>query len=607
LSLIFIFFFLLFKGVCLSAMYLYFFRYMTRTTDPNPVEPFQEPERELSQRLRAALDQAVATVAQQFETETDLIVPKEEDLTDTSSEEGSDMAEQEQPLNSYGRPASGGLEPSIVRPPVQENFEIKSSTINMVQNSIQFYGKDHEDPSHHIAAFLELCCTFSITGASDDAIRLRLFPFSLRDRAKSWLKSLPAGSIRTWEQMAQLFVNKYFPPEKTAKLKNRIMTFRQDDDESLHIAWERFRDLLIDVPHHGMEKKDLVNIFYQGLDAITQDRLDVYAGGDFGSQTPTEAYNLIEKAAQKSSSRINRGSKFLCPPTTQSRQGTVSVNAVNAVDTYSLLTTQIEALSTKFDRIGSNAPAYDPSQAPFSCDQCGISHEPGVCEQGGAAIQSQEEVNYTSNQNRPPYNPYSETYNSGWRDHPNFSWKDDSGKQNASGSQQRAPAPQQGRGQNNQTRASEPQRNQRYPSQNQGQQRSYPNNSQERRGQGETRVQPYSPIVVGNDFNPVGAGSNAQPQSQGEGSSNQRLEEMMAQLVTSTNNTNQLVEQRLQRSDERFAAHEAEMRSQKASIQAIEKQVGQLAKMLSERPQGGLPSNTETNPRGEGNRAPPPA
>jgi hypothetical protein len=105
----------------------------------------------------------------------------------------------------------------------------------------------------------------------------------------------------------------------------------------------------------------------------------------------------------------------------------------------------------------------------------------------------------------------------------------------------------------------------------------------------------------------MGAGSNAQPQSQGEGSSNQRLEEMMAQLITSTNNTNQLVEQRLQRSDERFAAHETEMRSQKASIQAIEKQVGHLARMLSERPQGGLPSNTETNPRGEGNRAPPPA
>ena len=43
------------------------------------------------------------------------------------------------------------------------------------------------------------------------------------------------------------------------------------------------------------------------------------------------------------------------------------------------------------------------------------------------------------------------------------------------------------------------------------------------------------------------------------------------------------------------------MQSQKASIQTIENQVGQLAKMLSERPQGSLPGNTEPNPRGHVN------
>ena len=36
---------------------------------------------------------------------------------------------------------------------------------------------------------------FIVNGVIDVAIRLRLFSFSLKDKAKSWLNSLPAGSI----------------------------------------------------------------------------------------------------------------------------------------------------------------------------------------------------------------------------------------------------------------------------------------------------------------------------------------------------------------------------------------------------------------------------
>ncbi|XP_022003438.1 uncharacterized protein LOC110900888 [Helianthus annuus] len=75
----------------------------------------------------------------------------------------------------------------------------------------------------------------------------------------------------------------------------------------------------------------------------------------------------------------------------------------------------------------------------------------------------------------------------------------------------------------------------------------------------------------------------------------------MAQLLNNSNNANQISEKRYQQHEERFMAQEGEMRSQKASIQTIENQVGQLAKMLSERPQGSLPGNTEPNPRGHVN------
>ena len=36
-----------------------------------------------------------------------------------------------------------------------------------------------------------------------------------------------------------------------------------------------------------------------------------------------------------------------------------------------------------------------------------------------------EQVNVVDNFKRPNPNPYSQTYNSGWRNHPNFSWRND--------------------------------------------------------------------------------------------------------------------------------------------------------------------------------------
>ena len=55
----------------------------------------------------------------------------------------------------------------------------------------------------HLGTFLEICDTMKMNGVLEDAIRLRLFPFSLKDRARGWLQSVQSGSITTWEDLAQ--------------------------------------------------------------------------------------------------------------------------------------------------------------------------------------------------------------------------------------------------------------------------------------------------------------------------------------------------------------------------------------------------------------------
>ena len=82
------------------------------------------------------------------------------------------------------------------KPPIQaNNFELKPSYVNMIQNSVQFHGLPREDLNLHIAYFLDICDMFRVNDVSDDAIKLRLFIFSLKDRAREWLNSLPARSI----------------------------------------------------------------------------------------------------------------------------------------------------------------------------------------------------------------------------------------------------------------------------------------------------------------------------------------------------------------------------------------------------------------------------
>jgi len=113
----------------------------------------------------------------------------------------------------------------------------------MVQQS-QFGGILLEDPNLHLSVFLEVCDTLKPNGVSTDVICLRLLPFSLKDKMRVWLHSLPPGCIMTWDELTKVFLAKFFPPSKTASLPNQIITFSQKEDEMLNEAWEQLKDLL---------------------------------------------------------------------------------------------------------------------------------------------------------------------------------------------------------------------------------------------------------------------------------------------------------------------------------------------------------------------------
>ncbi|KAG7559398.1 Retrotransposon gag domain [Arabidopsis thaliana x Arabidopsis arenosa] len=115
----------------------------------------------------------------------------------------------------------------IVPPPVQNNnFEIKSGLISMIQGN-KFHGLPLEDPLDHLDNFDRLCSLTKINGVSEDSFKLRLFPFSLGDKAHHWEKTLPAGSITSWDDCKKAFLTKFFSNSRTARLRNEISSFTQ--------------------------------------------------------------------------------------------------------------------------------------------------------------------------------------------------------------------------------------------------------------------------------------------------------------------------------------------------------------------------------------------
>ena len=101
------------------------------------------------------------------------------------------------PLKDYAVPSQAEPHNSIAAPAIARNdFELKPSLLSAVQQN-QFSGAPTDDPNLHLSVFVQYADTVKANGVNPEAIRLRLFPFSLRDRARAWLQSLPSNAITT--------------------------------------------------------------------------------------------------------------------------------------------------------------------------------------------------------------------------------------------------------------------------------------------------------------------------------------------------------------------------------------------------------------------------
>jgi hypothetical protein len=84
--------------------------------------------------------------------------------------------------------------PSCLRLPdvMTAHYEIKPSTI---QSLPSFLGLSNENPYNFLIEFQTIYSTIKMVGITEDTLRMRLFPFSLKEKVKHWFQSLAPESI----------------------------------------------------------------------------------------------------------------------------------------------------------------------------------------------------------------------------------------------------------------------------------------------------------------------------------------------------------------------------------------------------------------------------
>ncbi|XP_057999087.1 uncharacterized protein LOC131177925 [Hevea brasiliensis] len=186
----------------------------------------------------------------------------------------------------------------------------------------------------------------------------------------------------------------------------------QYNGETLHKYWERFKKLCASCPYHQISDQLLFQYFYEGLLPTDRSMIDAASGGAFIDKTPEAARNLIANMATNSlqfSTRCEAPQKRVSEASHSSLENQIA----NLTSLVSQLVVDNVQQVKKYEICSLQGHAIDMCLT--------LQDEPSeqVCAMGGFLRQPQRR-----------YDSYSNTYNRGWRDHPNLSYGGQAPKNN---------------------------------------------------------------------------------------------------------------------------------------------------------------------------------
>ncbi|CAM8950551.1 unnamed protein product [Rhodiola kirilowii] len=302
-------------------------------------------------------------------------------------------------LGDYTTPRVTWFQSAIAPPGIENNtWELKTGLIQMVQNN-QFSGRVNEDPHQHLKRFVQMCNAVKTNGVPPESYCLRLFPFSLSDKASRWLDSHAEGTFTTWNRLAEAFLQQYFPPSKTAHFRNKIISFHSIDGETLYDSWERYKELTRMCPHHNLEQWQIIDTFYQGIDQGMRNLINQAACGGLNQVPLEDTYDIIERAAQdyhlwtsdRGNPRDRKGVQDLC-------QAESTNDIARLADSMKILATEMQNM-----KLANTMKSSDVAHVGVYCQICGSpSHYADSCPVVGSDSDggNQEDANFVGQNNQ---------------------------------------------------------------------------------------------------------------------------------------------------------------------------------------------------------------
>ncbi|KAK1588944.1 hypothetical protein Q3G72_028877 [Acer saccharum] len=261
-------------------------------------------------------------------------------------------------MRESGQPMLGDQPQPIVLDAIARSYELRGSHLNMLPSS---HGLATEDCLQFMKDYQATVGHFPMGRLTEEQLRMRFFPAS-----------------------------------KAKEVRIKIASFSEEDGESFHEAWSRYKELLDQIPPHMVTEEYKVRTFYDGLTPFTQNIVDNACGGIITRKSALEIAEIYETLAlnsQHRSSMVRKGGKYEVNQTTG-----VEIQMAN-------LAKQVQAMM-----------AQNSNRAQ---QQLGVN-----LVQDGDGIPFEPEEVQAFNYQRGRNDPYSNTYNPAWRNHSNLSYSD---------------------------------------------------------------------------------------------------------------------------------------------------------------------------------------
>ena len=203
------------------------------------------------------------------------------------------------------------------------------------------------------------------------------------------------------------------------------MIFSQKDNETFYQCWESFKDLVNACPHHGYETWHIISFFYESLTPKMRQFVEMMCNEEFLNKDHDEAFDysglLAENARSWDTTDTLDRSKASTYP---SRGGKYQLREDDEISArVASLTRKLEAMELRKVNGFNTVPKIDKVFRICETMEHPTNEFPTILAFKEVLHDQANAMNMVKKKSYP--SPYSKTYNLGWRNHPNFSWRND--------------------------------------------------------------------------------------------------------------------------------------------------------------------------------------